>query len=361
MNNLLKIFDKEKISLAYFGVFSDNITSMLIDLSETYISKTENLKKLSKKASFLIAESFQNIIRHSVVVCEDITEVEYNKDFYQINIIDDKITISSANIISNNQINSLSHHIEHINSLNSTQLKQLFRTSLEHASISEKGGAGLGLIEIVRKSGLPIYKKFIPLNETYSIFLLGLEISTINSKQTTINLNSIEKSYKTFVKDDVLLLYKGDFSSSSNSSIIEILNSNFIKGDEIEADKLKNIAIIIEIMQNVSKHGKIVNGIKEGFFAIKKNNNELFIECSNYIYKESFGAFKKNLNKIKSSTKIEIDELYKKILSNSYLSSNNNAGLGLLEIARLTNNSFTFNFHETPEKEILYSIKVKPI
>ncbi len=80
MYSLYKTFTKEKISLAYFGVFNDDITSMLIDLSETYVSKTEYLSKLSKKASFLIAESFQNLIRHGIIEKELISEIQYNRE-----------------------------------------------------------------------------------------------------------------------------------------------------------------------------------------------------------------------------------------------------------------------------------------
>ncbi len=362
MYKLFEIFKEEKISLAYFGLFSDCITSMLIELCDTYLAKSDNLKKFSKKTSFLIAESFQNIVRHSVIEKECTSNVKYNKDFYQISIVENRINIASVNIIENDQIQSLNNHIDHINSLDSCQLKELSKHVLEHGAITEKGGVGLGLIEIVRKSGLPLKKQFTKLNDTYSIVLLGLEISNLdNVSEPSIDLNSIEKYYRKLLEDDILLLYKGDFSSSSNSQIIDILNNNFIQGGEIEPDKLKNIIIIIEIMQNVSQHGKLINSIKEGFFTIKKKNNEVYIECSNYIDSECLGILKQQLDKIKSCTNDELERLYKQALTDSYLSEDDNAGLGLLEIARLTNNSFAFNFTETPDGEILYSVQVKTI
>ncbi len=360
MYNLYKVFEKEELSLAYFGVFSDEITSMVIDLSESFLSKTENLGKLTKKTSFLIAESFQNIIRHSVLEKDRTTKVQDNKDFYQISIIHDKIIIASANIIEDKHINALNNHIEHINSLNSNQLKQLHLQVLANGSMSDKGGAGLGLIQIVRKSGLPLKKQFTRIDDQCSMLLLGLEISINKTvENNTKYLTSIERHYKKLIEHDILLLYKGDFSNASNSNIIEILNNNFVENGEILGGELKNIILIIEVMQNVSKHGKILNGIREGIFVISKSNNELYVECSNFVNQEQYEALKIRLEKIKSYTFEELDKEYKNTLGNSYLSDDGSGGLGLLEIARLTQNTFTFDFMETPEKEVFYSIKVK--
>jgi hypothetical protein len=362
MYSLYETLTKEKISISYFGVFTDNITSMLIDLSETYVSKTEHLSKLSRKTSFLIAESFQNLIRHGIIEKGLISEIQYNKDFYKISIVEDRIIITSANVIENKNVEKLQNQIENINSLPKQELKELRKQILEFGSMSSKGGAGLGLIEMVRKSGLPLQKKFVSLTEGYSLLILGIEIRISSAIiENKVNINSVEKFYKQLVEDGILLLYKGDFSSSTNSNLIEMLNNNFLKNGEIDPTKLKNIVAIIEVMQNVSKHGKLINGLKEGMLAIKKLNGELFIECSNFVNKEDYDSLKSKLKKIKSYSKKELEKKYKEKIMNSYLSEDDNGGLGLLEIARFTNNTFSYYFVETSENEIFYSIQIKTI
>jgi hypothetical protein len=92
--------------------------------------------------------------------------------------------------------------------------------------------------------------------------------------------------YHEYVNDNVLLIYKGDFSSSSNINLIEMFHNNVLDNGELNPNKLKNIISIIEVLQNVSKHGKTINGVREGIFIIKNYNNELFIECSNFISQE---------------------------------------------------------------------------
>jgi hypothetical protein len=360
MYSLYKEFDDEKYSMVYLGDFSDDITTMLIDLSETFLAKDQHLSRLWKKASMLVAESFQNVVRHKIQEHEIMSRNPHNKDFYQISVIDDRVVISSANVIEEKEAEKLNSHIDHINSIDANDLKQLKQNVLNFGSVNNKGGAGLGLIEIVRKSGLPLKKQFIPLISGYSLLLLGLEIPMNKDLKThKTDINSTGKFYRQMTDNGILLLYKGDFSSSSNSNIIQMLTNNFLIEGEVDPSKLKNIVAIIEVLQNVSIHGKSIHGSKEGVFAIRNIDNELFIECGNFVKHENYESLKKILNSIKACSNDELENLYKQKLSASHFSEKHSAGLGLIEIARFTKNTFSYNFEETPENELFFSIKFK--
>jgi hypothetical protein len=67
------------------------------------------------------------------------------------------------------------------------------------------------------------------------------------------------------------------------------------------------------------------------------------------------------LRAIKALSLDDLNKLYKEKLKNVQLSEDGNADLGLYEIARLTKNMFSFNFEETPEKAIFFTIKLKAI
>ena len=360
MYSLYEDFKDEKILLTYFGVFSDDITSMLIDLSEAYMTNVDDFRRLTKRVSFLITENFQNLIRHSIIEKEKYPAIKYSKDFFQFAILKDSVSITSANVILQKNVNTFDKKIEHLNSLTSIELKSFRNKILLAGEMSEKGGAGLGLIEMKRKSGLPLEKQFIKLTEDYSILILNLEIPI--NKETTIrktNIKAIKNLYEKLIEKKILLLYKGNFSKSSNLSLIEILNKNLIKNDKIESKHFKNIIAVIEVMQNVSKYGKSINGYKEGIFSVSEVNNELYIKCSNFIRHEDYEKLKHKLKRIKASSIKELDSLYKETLKNSYKSRKNNAGLGLMEIARFTKNTFTYNFIETDDNEIFFSMNIK--
>jgi hypothetical protein len=360
MYSLYNEFSDEKFSMVYLGDFSDNITTMLIDLSETFLTKDQNLSKLWKKASMLVTESFQNVVRHKIQEQEIISKNPNSKDFYQISVIDDRVIISSANVIEDQEAEKLNSHIDHINSFDTNDLKELKQDVLRFGSVNKKGGAGLGLIEIVRKSGLPLKKKFVPLASGYKLLLLGLEIPMDKDLKThKTGINSTGEFYRQMTDNGILLLYKGDFSSSSNSNIIEMLINNFLKEGEVDPSKLKNIVAIIEVLQNVSIHGKSINGSKEGIFAIRNIDDELFIECGNFVKSENHENLKKILKSIKACSSDELENLYKQKLSASHLSEKHSGGLGLIEMARFSKNTFSYNFEETPDNQLFYSIKFK--
>ena len=360
MYQLYKGLKEEKICLSYLGSFNDDITDKLIGLSENYLENTTQLSNLKNKVSFLIAECFQNVVRHGGAKEVKKIIVANHKDFFQLNVFDDRIVLSSCNLIENKYISDLEKKIIQVNSLNPEELKKLYAEVLEHQEFSNKGGAGLGLIDMARKSAFPLKHYFNSLNETYSQFFLGLEIINTKIMSTPkISMPTVIEFYKKLIDKDALILYKGDFSKESISSLIEMLQHNFIEAENISSKKTRSIITLIKVLQNVSKHGKTINGTKEGIFSLSNSQDGFIIECGNYIEKGVKEFFRKNIEMVKSKPLEDIVQLYKKKLVDGKITIQGNCGLGLLEIARNSTNNFSYEFTETPEGEVFFSIKIK--
>jgi len=360
MFDLYNIYNKEQTTLAYLGLFSDELTNLLMNLTESAIASQNQVGKLKKRISFLIAETFQNVIRHGVIEKENNPQITPHRDFFQINILDDRVNISSANIIEQRSVPALNDSIDRLNALDGYELKRLYKDILDEGMLSEKGGANLGLIEIVRKSGLPLEKHFISLTPDYAQVFLSLEIAAHKEQKThKTHISDIVEQYKSLIEKDIIMLYKGDFSAESNAYLIEMLDNNFIDETKLSSDKIKNIISMIEVMQNVSKHGKAINDIKEGIFSISDKNGKVYIDCANFIDTHQYENLNEILQKIKSSSMDEIEHNYKEKMSNTEISEQGDSGMGLLEIARFTQNKFTYNFREKSANEYFYSINIK--
>jgi hypothetical protein len=91
--------------------------------------------------------------------------------------------ITSGNGIANENIPALKSLIDNINSLNQDELKQLHKEKMRETAISAKGGAGLGFIDIARKTGNPLEYHFEPIDENTSFFLLKTIISRNSNEQ----------------------------------------------------------------------------------------------------------------------------------------------------------------------------------
>ena len=53
----------------------------------------------------------------------------------------------------------------------------MYKRQIKDGRLSEKGGAGLGLIDIARKTGETLNYQFLPLDEDNYFFILKVEIN----------------------------------------------------------------------------------------------------------------------------------------------------------------------------------------
>jgi len=76
----------------------------------------------------------------------------------------------------NDSIKALGEKIERMNAMTPEQLRTYYQESLSVAELSEKGGAGLGILDMARKSKMPLEYEFVPIDEHYSFFILAISI-----------------------------------------------------------------------------------------------------------------------------------------------------------------------------------------
>jgi hypothetical protein len=359
MYEIYEYLKDKKIALAYLGLVSDSMTDKFISLSEHYLKNSSQLSKLKNKVPFLIAECFQNTVRHS----EKKIKKSGHKDFFQINAWDDGVVLSTCNLIEEKNIDALQKSLWYVNSLGKDELKKLHDEVLKNGVLSNKGGAGLGLIDMAKKSGLPLRYNFNPIENNMAEFFLGLEV--INPKETAIHIPKISlylkkeiDFYKNLVKKNVLLLYKGEFSKEIIQPLVEMMDYNLVSGVNNTAKEKKRIITIIEVLQNISKHAKLLNGVKPGIFSISSIADGFVIEGGNFVPKEKMEALRGTLDALRIMNPNEIITLYKQRLSKHVLTEEGNSGLGLLEIARNSAKHFSYEFTENLDKDIFFSIQI---
>ena len=63
--DIFKKFEQDKFSFVYQGYFANNIVINAVDLIENNTLKDISFRKLRRKLSYLMIESFQNITRYA--------------------------------------------------------------------------------------------------------------------------------------------------------------------------------------------------------------------------------------------------------------------------------------------------------
>lgn len=173
-NKFKSLKESEELLLAYQGNITDSLTNNLLALAENKLAMVEYNSRIKKKVFNILVEVLQNIYHNQ----EEIKNVE--SSFHEIMIIVVKST-NSYEVISGNYIKKantkhLKKRIEEINKLSNDELRAKYRSKLDEGVFSETGRAGLGIMDMVRKSGQPLKFGFKAINDEYAYFSLQVNI-----------------------------------------------------------------------------------------------------------------------------------------------------------------------------------------
>lgn len=365
INSTFWFFDRIKednLCLLYNGDFSDDITNKLIELSEYNINNIDTLHKMKKKASFLMAECFQNIVRHGESLDGKI-HASTNEGFFLTKNWQDTYYITSGNLIENQKIKNLQRQLEKVNSLDKNELKALYREVLENEEISDKGGAGLGLIEMARKSGQKLDYVFTDFDKNFALFYnqIVLKSNILDNKpidKFEFKIDEAIHYHQKMVSDDILVIHKGDFSQDAIFPVLKIIEENLQKARKDSTSKKKIFHILVELLQNISRHCLMIGDKKEGIFLIGKTDNYFTINTGNLIKNDEVKSLKKQLDLLNGLNGKELKELYLNKLRERHLPNNGGAGIGLIDIARRLISPVNYSIEPIDDEKSFLSINV---
>jgi len=163
----------EKVILEYKGnIDFDTLQSLLNDLKHKLLL-IPDITTLTKKRVFNVTvECIENIYKHS--------NSKKNEILFKITYANKTFTIISENHIKFEDINQIKEKIDTINSLDREGLKNLYNKIITNTKISERGGAGLGFIDMAIKTCNKIGYEFEKIDDNTYKFK---EILIINDKQ----------------------------------------------------------------------------------------------------------------------------------------------------------------------------------
>jgi hypothetical protein len=160
------------ITLVYLGEFNHEITKMFTSMAEDEMERKNEERSTKKKVYHVMVETLQNMNKHSDGISED----QVGKGLFIIGRKEETYYVLTSNRILAAKIPMLQNMIERINDSTIPELKQMYMKQIKEGKLSDKGGAGLGLIDIARKTGEKYQYQFLPIDETYCFFILKVEV-----------------------------------------------------------------------------------------------------------------------------------------------------------------------------------------
>ncbi|GAB4161004.1 MAG: biofilm formation regulator kinase SiaB [Candidatus Dojkabacteria bacterium] len=163
----------DKIILCYKGKLTSELIFTLLQFAEAkfYALKTDYATR--KKIINILVETLQNIYHHSDLNKEQESIVMIGKE-------QENYVVVTGNYIAEENIEGLIKRIEEANELNDQALREKYRTILDAKAKTEPQlgtGAGIGILDIARRSGQKIDYSLHPIDENKSFFTLEVKIS----------------------------------------------------------------------------------------------------------------------------------------------------------------------------------------
>jgi len=129
-----------------------------------------------KRVFHVMVEALQNIVKHSDD-SHKVGDILIGTGVFIVSNDENGYTITTGNPIAIDKVDGMKKILDEINSLDKEGLKELYKKTIKETVVSDKGGAGLGFIDIAKKTGSKIEYHFEEYDNGRSFFMQKIDIS----------------------------------------------------------------------------------------------------------------------------------------------------------------------------------------
>lgn len=180
MNSIHDFYDmmeKSNIMLSFKGEVTSDLLTSILQIMETKMETLDEPPKIKKKVYNILVECLQNLYHH---IDEDDKETAQNEKsaLFMIRKNEDgEYSIMTGNYMAVENMDLMKNRLDKINSMDKDELKVYYKEVLNNGEMSAKGGGGLGMIDIARKSGKKLEYDFADVDDKFSFFSLNVKIA----------------------------------------------------------------------------------------------------------------------------------------------------------------------------------------
>ena len=172
--------ERNKIMLSFKGDITSELLTSILQIMESKLDNLQEEPKIKKKVYNVLVECLQNLYHHM----DEVNSMEAQNGglgnrtaIFMIGKIDNEYNIFTGNYIYPHNVEPLRRKLDKINAMTKDELKEFYKEILNNEEFSEKGGGGLGMIDIARKSGQKLGYNFHSVDETNSFFSLNIKVA----------------------------------------------------------------------------------------------------------------------------------------------------------------------------------------
>jgi Nucleolar protein,Nop52. len=167
----------QKLILVYEGDFTQETTKSILTMAERNLDSSGEESGIKRKVFNVMVEALQNIVKHSSEQGLRAGSLISKSAIFMISRDESRYCILTGNPIDKSNVSGLTETLNNINSKDKEGLKEMYKDIIKNTQISEKGGAGLGFVDMARKSGEKLEFMFADMDPNYAFFCLKVNIT----------------------------------------------------------------------------------------------------------------------------------------------------------------------------------------
>jgi len=167
----------QKLILVYEGDFTQETTKSILAMAERNLDASGEESSIKRKVFNVMVEALQNIVKHSSERGMKPGSLVSSNAIFMISKEDNRYSVMTGNPILKTEVERLTQNLNDLNKKDKEGLKEMYKDIIKNTQISEKGGAGLGFVDMARKSGEKLEFQFPEIDEDYSFFCFKVNVS----------------------------------------------------------------------------------------------------------------------------------------------------------------------------------------
>lgn len=165
------------VLVEHVGDFSSALIDSMLPAMEKKLQESVENENVRKRTFHIFVECAQNLYRH-ISPAEAVGEQFGSSKVGAILLTKNGsgCRITTGNFIPKDKSSELQELIGKINALDQEQLRALYRDTVSNKVFSDKGGAGLGMIDMARKSRHKLECQFISIKDTPELVFFSFDV-----------------------------------------------------------------------------------------------------------------------------------------------------------------------------------------
>jgi hypothetical protein len=353
---------KERLMFVYRGVVTNENSVPLLMLLEKEMENSEFGFVGRKRLFMFVLESLQNVSRHSNKSQHaDMSLVVYSKT-------GNGYTVTTGNVLPATSINDLRVRLNEINNLETKEIRNVYRQMLSNSEFSSKGGAGLGLIEMAKKTGNKLDYDFVEIDKEYSYFILSKTVdsggvgSHLGNKEKPFQGKSVAQLERIMAENNVYLIWSGHITPDVGKEVLSFTETK-LSEEEPESNLRKRVfSILVEILENVAKYSpgrESEEKLGMPVAMIRLEDKVYSLTTGNLILNENVEHLREKLEIINKYDKVGLKELFRRSLSGQTITDDSTGNMGLIDMARKSGSKLIYQFEKIDDEYSYYTLTVK--